>query len=251
MSGTARNVGDDARSHRLVERVEQLDLWDTAHSRERDQAELPSEDRGEDKHLVALLREVAEAAGDDITNALGNRETRRFSSVEASLRGQQPHDLANEERVAFSLLVNGDDEFLTGRLAGRELDETSDLALAQARERNASSHRFAGELGQSHRERIGRARVDVAVGADNEQATLAELAGEELQEQERGLVRRVQVVQEEHERAGLRGARQDGGGRLEEAEARALRLEHRRLGKVGEELVQLGKELSEFGGARP
>ena len=62
----------------------------------------------------------------------------------------------------------------------------------------------------------------------------AELAREELQEQERRRVGGVQVVEHEHERPARGRVPQELGGRVEQAEARALGLERRRLRQVGE-----------------
>ena len=83
--------------------------------------------------------------------------------------------------------------------------------LAQAAERKRSRDRLASQLGERRRERIREGRIDVAVGADDQQAAVAELAGHEPEEQERGLVRRVQVVEHQHQRPRGRHALQEGG----------------------------------------
>ena len=117
-----------------------------------------------------------------------------------------------------------------GRARRGELDEASDVGLAQAGERKRSGDRLASQLGEGRRERVRQRRIDVAVRADDQQAALAKLAGDELKKQERRLVGRVQVVEHEHQRPPGRRALQKGGHGIEEPEARSLRLERRRRG---------------------
>ena len=79
----------------------------------------------------------------------------------------------------------------------------------------------------------------------------AELAGEEPQEQQRGRVGRVQIVQDEHDRPALGGVAQELGGRVEQAKARALGVQRGRLRQVGEALAQLGHQLGELAAPAP
>ena len=110
--------------------------------------------------------------------------------------------------------------------------------------------RLAHELGQCGCQRIPQRRIDIAVGADDEQAAVIQPAGDESKEQERRFVGCVQVVEHHDERAGFGGACEEGTHRLEEAEARTLPLEWRRLQEVREAVAQLGDELGEIRRAR-
>ena len=85
----------------------------------------------------------------------------------------------------------------------------------------------------SARERRARDGIDVSKGAEHEEMAGAELASDELQEQERRRVRGVEVVEHEHERPSLRGAPEELGGRVEEAEARAFGVGRLGLGQSG------------------
>ena len=85
--------------------------------------------------------------------------------------------------------------------------------------------------------------VHVAVGADDQDPAVGELAGHELQQQQRGLVGGVQVVEHEHERLRRRGALQERGERVEEPEARALGLDGGDGRQVGQDRAQLGQQL--------
>ena len=170
-------------------------------------------------------------------------------SLQASLRGEQPHDLADEQRVALGLGVHRRSQLRCGRAGRGELDEVGDVGLAEAGERERPRDRLASQLGEGRRERIRQGRIDVAVRADDQQAAVAELAGDELEKQERGLVCRVQVVEHQHQRPRGRRALQEGGHGIEEPEARSLGLERRRRRQIGEEVAELGKQLGHVGGS--
>jgi len=143
---------------------------------------------------------VGEAAGDDVTDALGDGEPDlgRGPGLDA-LDGQQTQDLADEERVALGLVVQQRDQLRRGDLRRGQLDVRGDLALAQPAEREATGHRLACDVGQHRGQRLRGQRVDVAVGAEHEHPGRAELAGEEPQEQQRRRVCRMEVVQDEQD----------------------------------------------------
>ena len=140
MIGAPGNVGDDTRSHRFVQRFQQLVGREVCQGGERVEGKLPAEYRGVDEQAVAVLREVAEAAGDDVANTLGNREPQRVR-VKASLCSQQADDLSHEEGVSLRLLVDRDHELVPGRRAGGELAHPRDLPLPQPRPQCAGAGR--------------------------------------------------------------------------------------------------------------
>jgi hypothetical protein len=74
--------------------------------------------------------------------------------------------------------LNGGDELVIRGFAGGQFDEVGNVTVAQAGERKAFRHGLPGELGQSCRQWVAQTRVDVPVGADDEQAAFAELARE-------------------------------------------------------------------------
>ena len=138
--------------------------------------------------------------------------------------------------------VDRADELGRRRDAARRLDEAADVLPARGRAASTPLEEpLAGELGERLRERVPARELHVAVGADEEQAHARELARDELEQAQRSLVGPVQVVEHEHERLRPRGALQEGGERVEEAEARLLRvLERRRLGQIGQTLATSG-----------
>ena len=75
---------------------------------------------------------MGQPARDDVADALRDREPNRGRRLGPdALDGEQPHDLADEERIAFGLVVQRRDELGRGELRRRELDVLCDLALAE------------------------------------------------------------------------------------------------------------------------
>jgi hypothetical protein len=95
-------------------------------------------------------------------------------------------------------------------------------------------------------ERVAQRRIDVAVRTYHEQARITDLACHESQEQQRRLVRGVQIVEHQDNRACVAGAPQEFAGGVEQPEARARLLRGRGLRQSREQLAQLGQELSQI-----
>ena len=69
---------------------------------------------------------------DHVAYRLGNCDVGTVRRMEAPLRCEQPHDLANEERVPFRLVVNRGDELVACRLSRDQLDETAYVTPMEA-----------------------------------------------------------------------------------------------------------------------
>jgi hypothetical protein len=146
--------------------------------------------------------------------------------------------------------VDRPDQTRRRRRPGRPLDVRGHVRFAETLQRDLAHVRLAGQLPERRGERLARRRVDIAVGARDQQPRGGALAGDEPQHEKRRLVRGMQVVEYEHERSFARGAAQERGGGVEQAEARALGVGAGRRPDVGVELTQLGQQLSQVGGAR-
>jgi hypothetical protein len=121
--------------------------------------------------------------------------------------------------------------------------------LGKTAQQDALIHRLAPQGGEHLGEGMGPVEVDVAVGADHEQAQVADVARQVAQQQQRWLVGPVQVVEQEYQRLRAGRVAQEPGHALEQAHALGVALELHRLGKVGEALAHLGDEVRELGGA--
>jgi len=85
---------------------------------------------------------------------------------------------------------------------------------------------------------------DVAVGADDQDAALAQLAHEKLQQQQGRLVSPVQVVEDEHEGPPHRTARRNVAMLSKSRKRGLVRLEDRRRRHLPEALAHLGHKLA-------
>src|SRR5262249_7509518 len=80
---------------------------------------------------------------------------------------------------------------------------------------------------------------------DDEQASIVDGPGDELQQQEGRCVRPLEVVEDQQEGLGLRCSEEERGRCLEQAEACPFRVARKRQRELPEEFVELGKELGE------
>ena len=192
---------------------------------------------------------MAKPAADHLSHALRDHKRRCCRLVEASLRDEQPHDLADEKRIAIGPGHHRRAQVRCGRRGRGELDKAGDVGFTEAGERERPRDRLAGQLNEGRGERIRKGRIYVPVRADDQQAALAELARDELEKQERGLVGRMQVVEHEHQRARGRRTLQEGRHGIEESEARSIGLERRRRRQITEAVAELGEEPGYVGGA--
>jgi len=202
-------------------------------------------DGGNRQDLVRRRREPVEPPPHHLADALRDGGLPpRLGLAQPALRGEQPDDLTDEERVAARLVADPLSE-LTGRAldTGDQLDEPADTGGIEPPQRDPPRTLGRGQVRERFGKRVVTAELDVAVGADHEQPGVGELAGEEPQQEQRRFVGPVEVVEHEHERAGLRGAREEARNRVEEAKARLLRRERRRALEVTEPLGQFGDDL--------
>ena len=116
----AWDLGDHARFGRLVEQVQDGAALEPADARQGVEIELAPEDRGQREQLVAVVRQVAQPAADRLADAVrdGQRRLR-----ELPLPAEQPHDLADEQRVALGLGEHRRTQLGGSDRGGRERDE--------------------------------------------------------------------------------------------------------------------------------
>ena len=171
--------------------------------------EVTADHRRNPQRLVGLLAEAVETAADHLADALRDLQLRRAAAAgQLALAGEQPDDLADEERVAVGLLLDGLGQSRRRRGARGHLDVALDGADRQPLQRDAPTALDAGDLAEHPGERMVAAELDVAVGAEDQQATRGELASREAEQEQRRLIRPMQVVEHEHDRpiAGRRRA---------------------------------------------
>jgi hypothetical protein len=206
-TGRARHFTDHALCHRLVQDVQQPLTREPADPRQRIQPELTTHHGGGDKHAPAVLGEPSDALADHGAHA--RRDPPVWVRVgQAPFGVPQTHDLHHEERIPLRFGVNCLDQPGRELRSGGELDVGGHVGFAQPRKLYLRGVPLTRELGQRRGQRLLQHRVDVAKRAEHEQPAVADLASDELEQEQRWLIRGVQVVEHQHERPRLRGRSQ-------------------------------------------
>ena len=131
---------------------------------------------------------------------------------------------------------------LVTRQRGQQL---GDLGLVERAEADRGHRADPVQLGERWTERVTPVQLVGAVGGHEEHALVDEVAGEEVEQVERGRVRPVQVLEHEGDRSLDRQAVQEAQHQLEQpAGARREDVGHDRIGHVVAELGQQASELT-------
>ena len=238
------HVGGQSR----VQDVERLVAGDPP---EGEQGELAADDRCAHEQVGTGLGQVGQALRDHLPD--GRRDRGAPGVLEADqppLGREQPDHLLDEQRVALGAVVDRRGQGL-GRIdLGREREEAGDVVLGQPAQRQPPRGVVPGELGQRRPQRVIAAQVDLAVGTHDQDPRVRDRAGEELEEQQRRRVGRLEVVEHQHERRGAGRVAQKRRRRVEEPKPRALGFQRGRRRQVGHDLAQLGEHLCDDRGAR-
>jgi hypothetical protein len=177
-AGRPRHLAENTLGHGLVEDVERLVGREPTEPYKSLEIELPSQDGGGHEQVPAALGEPSHAPADHGANA--SRDAQLGVGVgDASLAGEQAHDLRHEERVALGLSMDGRDRPVRGLDPGRELDVLGHITLRQPAECDVRGMRFSQQLSQGRAHRIPERRIDVAISTDHEQPARGDLASDE------------------------------------------------------------------------
>jgi hypothetical protein len=106
----------------------------------------------------------------------------------------------------------------------QRLQQRAHLSAGEGAHGDALEDRLALEAGQHLGEGVGAVQVGVPIGAKFEQGRVRELPHEELQQEQRGVVRPVQVVEQGYQWPYVGQSREEGSDTAEQAEARRIRL---------------------------
>ena len=207
-----------------------------------------------DQEVGRLGGQMPDPTDDDVADSLRQRKVQGPAGchlVEPPFGGQQPDRLAEEERVAAGLAHDRVQEVRAWCHPRSRLDQLAHRRLAEAHEAQAQRVGLTSDLPHrgGHR-RIGD-QLHLAIRADDHDRRVAELARHETQVENRRHVRGVQVVDDDQQRARLRRATQERGGRVEQLESRGLRLDLARRRQVAERLAKLNHHLGDICGPGP
>ena len=210
-------LGDHVQCHRLRQPAEHALHRKLAGGPHQRQVELPAHHRRRRQHHHGVGGQWAQSPRDHRPHAPRQRHPKPAGVLQGGVGGQQPHGLPDEQRVAFGRLVDGGNHGLGGLRPGERLDEPADLASVQAPK--AEQMALAYQLPHRVADPVPAVRRHVAVGPDDQQPGAARVSGQELQQQQGGVVGRLQVLHDQHQRPHRRRLPQEPGDRLEEREA--------------------------------
>ncbi len=187
------SADDHAGPSGLVQQVQRLGfVGDRTDQSQQVQVDVPTDDRGPVQEPHAPGGQASKAAAQRLGH--GPRDVGLVGK--GALRGQQPGQLTDEERVAATPPPQQRTQ-LSGRcFAGEYRCHRRNLRLSEAVKDEVLR---VGGQGEEFRRRLG-----VAVGAGQQHPAPGQRAGQESQHSDRGLVGPLQVVKDHQERAARR-----------------------------------------------
>ncbi len=212
------------------------------------QAEFGTEGGTKSEDPAAALAEVLDPPRDDGPDPGRDheRQGRQVGDVvESPLGGQQADGFADEQRVAVRLPPDRGDQVIVRHGIRGRADERLDRIGLQPGQHQRPGDRLAGDFGQGGGQRMIGGQHDIAVGPDQEHRHVRHLARHEAEQQDRGRVGRMEVVEDDEQRVGGGRIAQEGGGRVEQLEARRLRFRIGRSREVREAVAQLREHLGD------
>ncbi len=247
--GRARRVLDELTHQRGVEVLQRPCARRPRHAVERRQGELAALDRRDLQQRAGGRRQGQQPPADRVAHAVGQRRAcaRVQWLAEAPLGGQQAHHLVGVERVAVGQLQQRAHELVRGLAAAAVQDQGAQVDVGEAGEVQAAPE--ARQLAVDRLDLRVATGARVVMGGDDEHRHPGEHPRHEGQQQQRGLVGGLQVV--DHDEQGALGAQraQEQRDGVEQGEARAVGLQG--LGDLGqvEALAHLGGEAADPAGA--
>jgi hypothetical protein len=191
------DVGYDARVDGFIERVEQLPGLASRHAREHRHVELVTDHRRVHEHRAAILRKASQASAHRVAQARGDLRTTTRRSVRRLFGGDHLRHLGDKQRVPAGVGVDRSDQPLARLPADRPRDHHRYRLFADAAQGHPNL-RVGREIGDQLL--LLRAAIVVSRERDDQNGPRGELARDKAQQQQRGLVGRVQVI--EHEQQG-------------------------------------------------
>ena len=165
--------------------------------------------------------------------------------------GEALHDFGEKKRMAFGALVHGGPQRrIQGETRG-VVEETRDLGLREPVQGHGLASRGPRERAQRLTEGMTEVQGMVTVGPEDQHRRGPKFPHEKLQEEQRGGIGPVQIVEEEHEGLRVRDIGEEGGEPIKEVEPGVRRLEGRRDGQLGQAFAHVGDHLRNLSGTTP
>ena len=228
---------DDVSGQRLIQRVEQsvIAALPVGGLHQNVMGKVAADDGSDRKHLVARRRQQIEPPPDDLPDPLGNADRRRQCRQRRGAVGakhtlllQEPHDLAQEERISLGLGVEAGGQPCRRLRPARGGDEVVHLLGTQSGEVDARHVRRPRQPTQGIGQRMLTRQFGGPVGADQQQPAAGKLGRKELEQAQRRCIGPVQVVQHQQCRLAAAQARRRTAGSSSNMRKRAWAASSRR-----------------------
>ena len=211
------------REQRNFHGVQCLVVVQAGHGNHGVQIELTTDNGGDQKDGIGLLRELSQALPQHVAhsgrNVLGSRQL--------TVAPQQPEQFDDEEGVAVGALVHQARQFRVGFGTQLSGDHLTDLNTGKTRERYPVYCGLSSEHGQCVRQSTTTVRVVASVGSDDQHPRSAKCAREGRQQSKRSGIRPLKVVHDQQQRPSARQATQQARRRLTQPEPDRFDVEHR------------------------
>ncbi len=209
---TAGKLDQHAAAGGLVERSNQVALGELGPSCEDRRVELGAGRGREFEYLGGGRRQTAEPGADDLADALrgpelgdhraGEAQLARFGRDHVGLH-QRPPQLAHQERVAAREVEDRGGDLglaLSGAVIGDAADELAHLQVGESPQPQPHHVVGSAQVRERLREHLRDLRLGVAEGGEQEHPPGPGALGEMPQQQQRGRVSPVAVLDHEHHR---------------------------------------------------
>ena len=247
----AADLGDQRGGLGFVDGVEDRVLRHLRDLLQQAEVKLAPDHRRKAQGLVRALGEPRQTSPDRLLHALGNPEVVAAGAQHPAVAlaqhragfGKVAQGLGDEQRAALGLLPDGARH---GELrwievvAGRRGHEGDDAGLVEAAQREPLDPGLPAEVGEHRGERVGTRQLGVAIGDDDEEMHRHRRAHDVLEQQQLRRACPLQIIEDEHDRAVLRGDGEEAGNGLEHQKALGLWLGHARRRDVRHALAELG-----------
>ena len=252
-----RDVANERRLLRIVERVEEPVAADLDERGEQVEVEVPPEDGGAGEYVAALLAHALKALADQEPHAawdfvvidLDVAPPEAVLVKELARLIEVAQQLFDEEGIAVGLGVDEFEQLLRGRPAAVPAEHLLDLVPRQRPQQQLLGEALAQEILQQQPEWRVRDDLVFAIGRDREDAHLRGVLAQVLDEPQRRLIGPLQVLEDEQHRLRPGGALEEVAETVQEVALLLFGGQRDRLSDIAEALPQLGQQLRQFRGA--
>ena len=230
-TGSTYDRSQQPRLHGLVNRRHEFRGWlrcDAAHDVD---PEFRSNNSGVGQHLAHIRAQVADPPRNHRPDARwdGQAQAGQVADVtESTLRLQESDRLADEQRISVRLAPHCGGRQAIGSDVGRRAHVFADGVRVEPAEHHQPGRPLARHLRDGQSQWVIGRQFQISIGPKDQHGHLAELGGDESQEQDRRCIGGVKVVEDDERRLRGRDVVHERRRGVKQLEPRGLRVGVRR-----------------------